>query len=119
MPSAGRHFEQSLALLKRDPDPAMVTDVRAMQGMLMLNRGQVRDARARLQECLAFWSAQKHPRWVALCELQLGLIEERAENRAASLASSGRSRRRYVQVNARVQAAAVAQHQQRVEAMRP
>lgn len=81
---ADRWLQSALSRIKGQNKPDMETDIRGRQALVMGRRGRFDQARKTLEECLAYWTAKKHPRWIAVTKLQLGTIEEMAGDQPRS-----------------------------------
>ena len=85
-------FQKSLNGLRNLSQPDLVIDVRGERAMLRLVQNKVDEARRTLKECLEYWRAKGHPRFVALWEMRLGLAEEQAGRVAEASALVARSK---------------------------
>lgn len=107
---ADTYFERALAILRTNPEPDMVADIRSRQGLVMLDRDDPAAARTRFREILAHWTAKQHPRWMAQTELRLGLAERALGNEAEGRRLLQQSLRRYQSVGAHKMVKQVEQH---------
>ena len=86
MAKAMSYFEDALRSLKRQPEakPELVSDIHARQALVLVDQRHLDQARAILEDCLRFWQAKGQPRWVALTQYQLGLVEKKANHNEAA-----------------------------------
>lgn len=99
--SAERWFQASLDSVGGLGKPDIVADVDGERALLALRRGRAHEARDAFLRCLDYWTAKGHARWVAVCELRLGLAESALGRRATALAMMRRSKAGFEKVGDR------------------
>jgi len=73
-------FHSSLRDVSGLGKPDIETDVKGRIALVLLNERRVDEARETLRSCLQYWTARRHPRWIALTEYQLGTVEAAAHH---------------------------------------
>lgn len=70
----------------------MLVDIDALEALAWAGLDKNQEAKKRLQECLSYWEAKKHQRWIARTKLQLAAVELALKNpaRAAELAAASK-----------------------------
>jgi tetratricopeptide (TPR) repeat protein len=81
---ARESMNESLKMVVYCPDPALKMDIRASSAELLLAEGKINQARATLNECLAYWKEHQQPRWTALMKLKLARVEIAAQQSGAA-----------------------------------
>ncbi len=76
--AASSWLASALATIENQGKPDLEHDIQARNALVISARGDTAKARKVLQECLAYWNEQNHPRWPVETKLQLAIVERDA-----------------------------------------
>lgn len=116
--SADAWLARALKAMGDHPDPDVVADIRGIQAMVLLERGDAAAAHRLLSDCLAHWTKKEHPRWIALTEMRLGLAEEKQGRIDDAKARITHSRDAFSRVGDEARVTETAEHLRRLVARR-
>ncbi len=95
-------FAKAIEVSKDDPDPNLLTDIKAQQAMLLHAEGKSADALPTLQECLAQWRSLNHPRWVAKTLLQVAEVDSALNDKGKAVDAANEAKSLYEQAGDRL-----------------
>jgi len=82
---ARRWFAAAVEEMKQNPDPGLLSDIRAQKALLLSKEGHHDMALAQLEECLSEWEQRNHQRWIATTLLQMAKVQRAAGRTEDSL----------------------------------
>lgn len=82
---ARRWFSAALEEMKQNPDPGLLSDIKAQRAMLLSEEGHNDMALAQLEQCLSEWKQRNHQRWIATTLLQMAKVQRAAGRTEDSL----------------------------------
>ena len=92
-------YREAISALSKGSEPAMVCDIEARLALVMSDEGGHQRALETLQKCLGYWKQEKHARWIATTEYQIGTVYCSKGDWAAGRAYLKSARQGYESVN--------------------
>ncbi|MBV6457914.1 MAG: hypothetical protein HONBIEJF_01034 [Fimbriimonadaceae bacterium] len=96
-----RWYDVASRTLKDKPQEAIHVDIRALRALLARDEGNFDLALRELEDCLAYWSRQGHPRWQAATLMQIASVHRTAGRQPDAEAAIKRAKARYESVGDR------------------
>lgn len=96
---AWQWLEAALNEMKHNPDPGLLSDIKAQKAMIMVERGDALRAKETLLECRAEWESRGHRGYVAATLVQIAKADRALGNREEALRKLKEAKRTYAQVD--------------------
>lgn len=92
-------YREAMSALSKGNEPAMVCDIKARLALVLSDEGEHQRALETLEDCLDYWTHEKHVRWIATTEYQIGAVYWSKGDRTSARAHLESARQGYASVN--------------------
>lgn len=99
--SAKSWFASARDVMKDDPDPQLVIDIKAQEAMLSAADGQTDQALRDLNQCLTEWKQRGHERWMATTLLQIAKVRGMRNERPQVVVAASEAKEKFEAVGDR------------------